>query len=212
MKTLLTSLLFCVVTSITSSAQNTRWQQAMTCEMDIDMDTEKHQFTGTQKYVYENNSPDELNHAYFYLFFNAFQPGSMMDVRSRTITDPDGRVGNRIFGLDKSQQGYIHVTKLTMNGKPVEFKEVGTILECVLPQAIKSQKKAVFEMEFNGQVPLQIRRSGRQNKEGVRYSMTQWFPKMCEYDCQGWHAEPYVGREFHGVWGDYDVNRCRLHS
>jgi len=28
---------------------------------------------------------------------------------------------------------------------------------------------------------------------------------MCEYDTHGWHANPYVGREFYGVWGDFDV-------
>ncbi len=205
MKTVYSTLLLLSVFNFSATAQNMRWQQGMSCEMEIDMDAEKHQFTGTQTYEYENNSPDDLDRAFFYLFFNAFQPNSMMDIRSRTIQDPDGRVGDRISKLDPSQQGYLHVTKLTMNGKPVEFKEVGTILECVLPEAIKSEKKAVFEMEFNGQVPLQIRRSGRQSKEGVRYSMTQWFPKMCEYDCQGWHANPYIGREFHGVWGDYNV-------
>jgi hypothetical protein len=36
--------------------------------------------------------------------------------------------------------------------------------------------------------------------------MTQWYPKMAEYDHEGWHADPYVAREFHGVWGDYEVN------
>ena len=35
--------------------------------------------------------------------------------------------------------------------------------------------------------------------------MTQWYPKMAEYDFEGWHADPYIGREFHGVWGDFDV-------
>ena len=60
-------------------------------------------------------------------------------------------------------------------------------------------------MEFLSQVPLQIRRTGRDNAEGIAYSMTQWYPKMCEYDYQGWHANPYVGREFHGIWGDFNV-------
>ena len=60
-------------------------------------------------------------------------------------------------------------------------------------------------MKFNSQVPLQIRRSGRDSAEGIDYSMAQWYPKLCEYDYQGWHANPYVGREFHGVWGDFDV-------
>ena len=35
--------------------------------------------------------------------------------------------------------------------------------------------------------------------------MTQWYPKMCEYDNEGWHSNPYIGREFHGVWGEYNV-------
>jgi hypothetical protein len=61
-------------------------------------------------------------------------------------------------------------------------------------------------MEFEAQVPLQIRRSGRDNPiTGVRYSMSQWYPKLCEYDYEGWHPTPYVAREFYGVWGDFDV-------
>ena len=35
--------------------------------------------------------------------------------------------------------------------------------------------------------------------------MTQWYPKMVEYDYEGWHPTPYIAREFYGVWGDYDV-------
>ena len=60
-------------------------------------------------------------------------------------------------------------------------------------------------MDFEGQVPKQIRRSGRDNKEGIAYSMTQWYPKMAEYDFEGWQAHPYIAREFQGVWGDFDV-------
>ena len=54
-------------------------------------------------------------------------------------------------------------------------------------------------------MPLQIRRSGRVSEEGVALSMTQWYPKLCEYDFEGWHANPYIAREFHGVWGNFDV-------
>jgi hypothetical protein len=35
--------------------------------------------------------------------------------------------------------------------------------------------------------------------------MTQWYPKIAEFDFEGWHADPYIAREFH-VWGDFDVN------
>jgi hypothetical protein len=63
-----------------------------------------------------------------------------------------------------------------------------------------------MDVTFESQVPLQVRRSGRDNAEGVRYSMSQWYPKVVEYDYQGWNANPYIAREFYGVWGDYDVN------
>ena len=60
-------------------------------------------------------------------------------------------------------------------------------------------------MEFEGQVPVHIRRAGRNNSDGVALSMAQWYPKLAEYDVEGWHANAYIGREFHGVWGDFDV-------
>ena len=200
---LITSLIFLVQSYLT--AQPDRWQQAIKYEMVIDFDTKNHQFTGTQKIDYTNNSPEELDKVFYHLYFNAFQPGSMMDMRNRALADSDQRVGGRISKLSPEEIGYQKVTKLTCNGKPVKYEIVGTILEVSLNEPIAPNSTAVFEMEFNAQVPVQIRRSGRFNKEGIDYSMTQWYPKMAEYDYQGWHANPYIGREFYGVWGDFDV-------
>mgnify|MGYP000748724629 CR=1 FL=1 len=67
------------------NAQVDRWQQRAEYQMEIDMNVETHQFTGKQSIKYFNNSPDDLNRVFYHLYFNAFQPGSMMDVRSRTI-------------------------------------------------------------------------------------------------------------------------------
>ncbi len=194
-----------LLTNSLSMAQSDRWQQAIQYEMEIDMDVENHQFTGTQKIKYFNNSPDTLKNVYYHLYFNAFQPNSMMDVRSRTIMDADPRVSARILELSESEIGYQKVKSLKHNGKSVQFAEEGTILEVTLEKPILPGKTAEFAMEFEAQVPVQIRRSGRDNAEGISYSMAQWYPKMAEYDYQGWHANPYIGREFHGVWGDFDV-------
>ena len=185
--------------------QADRWQQHIVYEMEIDMDVTKHQFSGEQKIVYTNNSPDTLHRVYYHLFFNAFQPGSMMDVRSRTIADPDRRVGSRIADLKPDEIGYQKIASLKHNGKKVNFEVEGTILVVNLDKPILPKSKATFEMDFTAQIPLQIRRSGRDSDEGIDYSMAQWYPKMVEYDYEGWHANPYIGREFHGVWGDYDV-------
>ena len=173
--------------------------------MEIDLDVESNQFKGTQKLKYTNNSPDTLTSVYYHLYFNAFQPNSMMDVRSRTIEDPDRRVGKRIFSLKEDEIGYHKIESLTQDGKALKYEVNGTILEVVLDKPILPKTSTTFEMNFNAQVPLQVRRSGRDNKEGIRYSMTQWYPKMVEYDFEGWHANPYIGREFHGVWGSFDV-------
>lgn len=191
--------------SMSCKAQNGYWQQHVDYTMNIDMDVTKHQFKGHQKLIYTNNSPDTLTHVFYHLYYNAFQPGSMMDVRSRLIEDPDPRVEDRISKLSPEEIGYHKINSLKMDGKNIGFEIVGTILEVKLDKPILPGKKAIFEMEFNSQVPVQIRRTGRNNAEGIDYSMTQWYPKMCEYDKDGWHSNPYIGREFHGVWGNFDV-------
>jgi len=186
-------------------SQSYYWQQEVEYEMKIEFLAEKHQFTGKQKLKYTNNSPNDLKKVYYHLYYNAFQPGSMMDIRSRTISDPDSRVKNRIYELKEAEQGWHKILSLKCNGKPVSYTVDGTILEVVLNNEIRSGKSAVFEMEFQSQVPLQIRRTGRNSAEGVEYSMSQWYPKMVEYDADGWHTNPYIGREFYGVWGSFDV-------
>jgi len=186
-------------------AQPERWQQRVQYKMDIDFDVKKHQFNGNQTIKYTNNSPDTLDRIFYHLYFNAFQPGSMMDVRSRTISDPDPRVGDRIFNLTPDEIGFHKISALSQDGIPLKYEMVETILEVKLAKPILPGKTTTLEMAFSSQVPLQIRRSGRNNAEGIDYSMAQWYPKLCEYDYQGWHANPYVGREFYGVWGDFDV-------
>lgn len=191
---------------VAAQGQDGYWQQRVEYKMDIDMDVKTHRFTGEQRITYYNNSPDTLDRVFYYLFFNAFQPNSQMDVRSRTIADPDRRVGDRISQLGPDEIGYHKIESLKQDGKNVRYEVVGTILEVTLASPILPGSKATFDMEFNSQVPVQIRRSGRDSDEDIAYTMTQWYPKLCEYDREGWHAHPYIGREFHGVWGDYEVN------
>ncbi|MEN0050117.1 MAG: M1 family metallopeptidase [Bacteroidota bacterium] len=197
--------LILILATVTLSAQPAdRWQQRAEYEMEIDFDVKKHQYKGKQTLTYYNNSPDTLDRVFYHLYFNAFQPGSMMDVRQGSL-DSDPRVGSRISKLAPNEIGYQKVMSLKQDGKDTKYEIVGTILEVDLAKPILPNSKTVLVMEHEAQVPLQIRRSGRMNKEGIDYSMAQWYPKLSEYDYQGWHANPYIGREFHGVWGDFDV-------
>lgn len=185
------------------------WQQEAAYEMEIDMDVSTHRFDGSQRLLYTNHSPDTLDRVYYHLYFNAFQPGSMMDVRSRTIEDPDRRVRDRIYHLGEDEIGYQEVLRLLQDGREVGWRIRDTVMEVELAEPIPPGAETLFEMEFRAQVPVQIRRSGRDNAEGIAYSMAQWYPKIAEYDHMGWHAHPYIGREFHGVFGTFDV-RIRI--
>ena len=206
----LLSVHFC----FSSTAQPNRWQQRVKYTMNIDVDAVSNRFTGKQKLEYTNNSPDVLKKVFYHLYFNAFQPNSSMDARSRELgkiiindkPDWDTRVRDRIGKLTSEETGYQKITSLKMNGIPQPFQYRETILEVNLTKPIASKSKVTFDMEFEAQIPLQVRRSGRDNPvTGVRYSMSQWYPKLCEYDYEGWHPTPYVAREFYGVWGDFDV-------
>jgi hypothetical protein len=196
-----------------SYAQPDRWQQHVNYDIKADVDVNTNLINGIQKLQYTNNSPDKLGKVYFHLYWNAFQPGSEMDVRSRELgkimtngrPDWDSRVKDRISKLAPNEIGYQKIKSLKLNGVEQPLKYHGTILEVDLTKPILPKSKVTFDLAFEAQVPVQVRRSGRDNEEGVRYSMSQWYPKICEYDYEGWHPAQYVAREFYGVWGDYDV-------
>ena len=193
------------------------WQQQANYTMDIDMDVETFQYKGKQTIEYTNNSPDVLDRVYYHLYFNAFQPGSEMDARLQSISDPDGRMTNnlgtkekpefesRISKLNQDEIGYIKINSLKLDGKNLDYQVEGTVMIVSLEEPIQPDDTVEFYMEFDAQVPLQIRRSGRNSAEGVDLSMTQWYPKLAEYDEEGWHADPYIAREFYGVWGNFDI-------
>ena len=197
--------LFILLAFHVSFSQN-YWQQHVEYEMDINVDVSDFTYDGDQSIIYTNNSNDTISKVYYHLFFNAFKPNSQMDTRSRTIRDPDRRVGSRIVALEKEDYGDISVISLQQDGKDISHKVNETVLLARLNKPLLPGKKTKLSMVFTAQVPLQIRRSGKLNKEGIDMTMTQWFPKLAEYDHEGWHPNPYIGREFHGVWGNYSVN------
>lgn len=201
------------------TAQADRWQQHIDYKINAALNVQTNIVKGTENIVYTNNSPDTLRKIYFHMYWNAFQPNSAMDQRSRElgkttftsrrgmqVQDWDARVKDRIQQLKPEEIGYQRISQITIAGKAQQLIDHETILEVVLTQAILPKSSVSLSLNFEAQVPKQIRRSGRDNAEGVRFSMSQWYPKMVEYDYQGWNTNPYIAREFYGVWGNYDVS------
>ena len=203
--------------TLNAIAQDNPWQQQADYQMNVTMDVKNFQYKGTQKLTYTNNSPDTLRVVFYHLYFNAFQPNSEMDSKLQSIPDPDRRMVNnlgtdknpiyesRIAKLSPSEIGLLRITAMSQDGQKATFSHESTILKVTLPTPILPHSKTVLDMTFEGQVPVMIRRAGRNSPDGVALSMAQWYPKMVAYDHQGWHTTEYLGREFYGVWGNFDV-------
>lgn len=203
--------------ALSAQAQDNHWQQQADYQMNVTMNVKNFQYKGVQKVTYINNSPDTLTTVFFHLYFNAFKPNSEMDANLQTLPDPDGRMAtnigtpqrpiyeSRIAKLNPDEIGYLRVKKLTQDGVPATISHESTILKVTLPTPILPHSRTVLGLDFEGQVPVMIRRAGRNSPDGVALSMAQWYPKMVAYDHKGWHTTEYLGREFYGVWGNFDV-------
>ena len=211
MKPFFTALFALTLLVANAQKHSDYWQQRIDYTMDVSMNVEDFTYKGSSTVQYTNHSPDTLTRVFFHLYFNAFRPGSDMDARLQSISDPDNRMvtenkESRISVLSEDEMGYLRVTQITQNqGAPLKASHEETILVVDLQTPLLPQSSTTLNLDFEGQVPLQIRRSGRNSEEGVALSMSQWYPKMVEYDHEGWHDYPYIAREFHGVWGDFDV-------
>ena len=197
-------LFFALVFTLSINGQNS-WQQNANYKIYIDVDVKKNTFKGSQEVLYTNNSPDTLNKVFFHLYFNAFRPESDMAERLNNGDDNNRRFDVNIKDLEPHEYGQLNVNNLKQDGLNIDSFVSDTILEVTLTNPIFPGESSLFTMNFNGQIPITIRRAGRDSPMGVKYSMAQWYPKISEYDYEGWNTAPYTGREFHGVWGDFDV-------
>lgn len=215
MKKLNFSLLFILCSLLLTAQKDAYYQQYAKYKMDIDIDAVNFTYKGQQTLQYSNNSPDELDVVYFHLYWNAFKDGSMMDQRvAGQGINADGRLSarttngavSRLASIPTEEEGSQNIHWIKMNGKDLKFEIQGTIMKVYLNEKIKPKSNVTFTMEWDANIPMQIRRAGRNNREGVDMTMTQWYPKIAEYDYDGWATFDYIGREFHAPFSDYDIN------
>ncbi len=205
MKKLSGLLLFVVLLSVSNNAVagNAYWQQHVGYSINVTLTDSNHTLDGISSVNYTNNSPDTLHSIFFHLYYNAFQPGSMMDERSRAIISRP--VVDRIAKLPPDEWGFYNIGNVTVQGKPMKALVTGTIMRIDLAQPLLPGESTTISVPFHEQIPRVIRRGGWMTSDGVEYSMSQWYPKVCEYDNEGWQIQEYIAREFYGVWGEFQV-------
>ena len=198
------------ISGLLFSQQGPYYQQFADYKIEVDVDAANFTYQGKQEITYTNNSPDELKEVYFHLYWNAFKPNSMMDQRvSSQGKNGDSRLQingvSRLASIPKNEEGAQHIHYIKQNGKNLKYDIQETVMKVELAEPIKPNSQTTFTMQWDAVIPMQIRRSGRNNREGVDMTMTQWFPKLAEYDYDGWATFDYVGREFHAPFANFDV-------
>lgn len=180
------------------------WQQQADYTIRAELDTATHLITGTEAIRYHNNSPDTLTQLYFHLYWNAFSTTSSMN-RVLILAGKLRPAASGGGGITEDKSGYQLVNTLRVNGTAVTPIMDETILIVPLPKALLPGSITDIQLDFTAKVPACVERAGRKNPAGIDYSCCQWYPKICRYDKRGWHPDPYLGREFAGVFGNFDV-------
>ena len=150
-----------LATVIVSNAQSDRWQQHINYTIKAGLNVNNSIINGTEEIVYDNNSTDTLKKVYFHLYWNAFQPNSAMDIRSRelgkntmtnrrgdVVKDWDARVTDRIQNLKPEEIGYQRVSQITIAGKAQKLVAHETILEVQLTQLIMVHSQQLQEQHI----------------------------------------------------------------
>ena len=188
------------------------WQNRADYKLDVRLNEQSNEISGTVLLTYTNNSPDKLPFIWMQLDQNLFK----QDSRGQAIIPPGGsRSGAR---GQKFDGGYkiksvkiLSVDKGKAIEKNVEHFIEDTRMQVYLPVELSSgggQLRLKIEYSFTSPDYGSDRMGVLNTKNGKIFSVAQWYPRMCVYDdVYGWNTIPYIGpSEFYLEYGDYDIS------
>ena len=176
-----------------SNAQSSYWQQSVNYTINAEIKDKINRVDGKESIVYQNNSPDTLHEIYLHLYWNSFKKDSH--------AFEDNKIGNP----SGESFGEINIDSVTVDNIAYQINVYESIGQIKLRRKIAPGASCIVKLNFNSIIPSCINRSGKENYEGIDFTFTQWYPKICRYDQMGWHTDPYFGREFAGTFGKYQV-------
>jgi len=166
--------------------------------MNVRLEPDSSMIIGTSEIEFTNGTGFSVDTLWLHLYPNAY--------RDRTTAfgqdlEAVGRYGFR--SSDESRRGWTDLFDWTLNGDPVEIIVDGCLGYVELDSPLGPSGTAILNGSFNVQVPAFWSRMGH---SGDTYQITQWYPKMCVLDENGWHRGRYRWRgEFYSDYGDYTV-------
>lgn len=201
------TLLFCLFAQVIWQAfAKQSFQQRADYKIAVTLLPDIRKLQGKMQILYQNNSDDSLPKIYFHLYWNAFQANSDMAHRAQFVDTRRKRMLD-IIKLNKDEEAFNRIDKITVNLQDAQVKVFGTIAEVTLPRAILPHSHNQIDLTFTAKIPPLLRRAGYSaDSSKTEFSIAQWYPKLVHYDDQGWHPIFYVGREFYGIFGNFSVD------
>lgn len=198
------TLWFCFTVAAVAQRHRPSPQQDVHYVIDVTLDPRARLLTGAETIVYINRSADTLAELYLNLYVNAFRRNSRMEAYQAERYRAHG--GSILSYLREPYLGYQEISDVRDGaGTELPYEYDDTLVRILLAEPLAPNSTVTLRLRFELKVPWLIRRMGWQNREGIEFTMAQWYPKVCVYDANGWHKAYYVGREFYGEFGTYDV-------
>jgi hypothetical protein len=218
MKTIITFALVCV-TIILSQAQNSKlyvpreikqaykngtrsydgkpgdkyWQNTVDYSIQVEVIPEHREISGSEKVIFNNNSPDDLNLLVIRLYHDVFRKGNQ---RGMKVNESDINQG-------------VEISKLTVAGKDINLNasttRQGTNLIIKLPKSIASKSATTIEVDWKMVIPETTRRTGAY--DSTSFFVSYWYPQIAVYDdLFGWDMLSYdFNTEFYNNLANFDV-------
>ena len=193
------------------------WQQDVHYTINAILNEEDELLNGQEILVYTNNSPNTLTEAYFHLYQNAVQPGSLTD---ELYKQNKAKV---TFGKYEAQKlgTVIHSIQINPEDKPIKdeppyektnipFEIQNTLLKIKLPTPLKPGDSIAFHIDFTTYFDRgSIRRRMKvYDHHGYKhFNGVHWYPRICVYDRKfTWETDQHVEKEFYGDYGFFNIS------
>ena len=184
------------------------WQQDVHYIINAEIIDSKNMIKANQKLIYTNNSPDDLNHVFFHLYANAFEPDSYLD-KFRKANNMQ-----TIYREDEKRKKNIEILRIQSDNQDLNIEIDNTIMKVFLEKPLKSGETITFNIDFEsyfggneGEGNVRRRMKTYEEFGNKHYNGVHWYPRISVYDSKfGWTTDQHLGKEFYGNFGCFDVH------
>lgn len=167
------------------------WQQDVYYTINAILNDQDELINGQEILVYTNNSPNTLTEAYFHLYQNAVQPGSLTD---ELYKQNKAKV---TFGKYEAQKlgTVIHSIQINPEDNPIRdepresqniaFEIQNTLLKIKLPTPLKPGDSIAFHIDFTtyfDRGSIRRRMKVYDHHGNKHFNGVHWYPRICVYD------------------------------